>query len=153
MDKIIKELYNKMNKDQLYEQFMYLNHFWIANEDHLSIYEINDILEQRAYVWNLRKNLEMANEKKNMKLLTIEEKKELEEKISPIKSVVKGVFRREISDVDSPADEVCIMLINGLSARVCAGYCDIRYKGLEKTHGRSQEPILYTLEELGLFQD
>ena len=88
-----------------------------------------------------------------MKLLTIEEKRELEEKILPIKSVVKGVFRREISDVDSPADEICIMLINGLSARVRAGYCDIRYKGLKKTQGYYQEPILYTLEELGLFKE
>ena len=88
-----------------------------------------------------------------MKLLTIKEKRELEEKILPIKSVVKGVFKREVSDFDGHYDEVCIMLINGISAIVKEGYCGLYYKGLKSTEGYSQEPILYTLEDLELFKE
>ena len=63
MNKRIKELYNKMNQKELCRQFYYLNDYYTYHSDELNTYEIRAILEQRAYVWRLRKSLEMVNKK------------------------------------------------------------------------------------------
>ena len=63
MNKRIKELYNKMNQKELCTQFHYLNDYYTYYSGELNTYEIHSILEQRAYVWKLRKSLEMVNQK------------------------------------------------------------------------------------------
>lgn len=63
MNKQIKELYNKMNENELYKQFTYLNNYYLYHREELDTNEIRSILEQRAYVWKLRKSLQMVNKK------------------------------------------------------------------------------------------
>ena len=62
MNKRIKELYNKMDEFELYNQHQYLICYY-NNHKELNSCEIVEILTQKSYVWALLKSLEMTNQK------------------------------------------------------------------------------------------
>lgn len=63
MNKAIKELYNKMNDEELFHQIIYLSIYIIEHGNELDYKELKAIRHQKEYIWRLRKSLKLVGAK------------------------------------------------------------------------------------------